>query len=261
MTVVAARDSALLMSRGRGGEIAGALTWTVDEGRIQGDRVTLRFAVEVDGKSLVEGAPSDPINVEIIAYLLGEGGQLISHVANGLTLDDAADRDRVMAAGLSHLGELTAVEGRCSLRVLVRNRATGRYCLFRRELALDRDAAGTPTLLPPIVLEEHGRWLRTIQPGVTTKGARLLPSGAPWWPSARHAWRSDQQLAVLVAGSAVAQGQPVTARILDATGTVVLEPHLDIGSVTVSEDGMGVATATLAAPGLASGTVPTRHQR
>ncbi|MGD8439551.1 MAG: hypothetical protein PVG53_03375, partial [Holophagae bacterium] len=253
MTVVAARDSALLMSRGRGGEVAGALTWTVDEGSTQGDHVPLRFAVEIDGKSLMAGAPSDPINVDIIAYLLDEGGQLISHVANGVTLDDADDRGRVLDAGLSHLGELTAVKGRCSLRVLVRNRTTGRYCLFRRELVLDHDATGTPTLLPPVVLDERGRWLRTIQSGVTTEGAQLLPSGAPWWPSARHAWRSDRQLAMLVAGSAVAQGQPVTARILDATGTVVLEPHLDIGGTTVSDDGMGVATATLAAPELASG--------
>ena len=253
MTVVAARDSALLMSRGRGGEIAGALTWTVDEGSTQGDRVPLRFAVEIDGKSLMAGAPSDPVNVEIIAYLLGEGGQLISHVANKVAIDNADDRGRIMDAGLSHLGELAAAKGRCSLRVLVRNRTTGRYCLIRRELALDLDSAGTQTLLPPIVLEERGRWLRTIQPGVTTEGARLLPSGAPWWPPARHAWRSDQQLAVLVAGSVVAKGQPVTARILDATGTVVLEPHLDLGSVTVSDDGMGVATATLAAPELASG--------
>ena len=36
-------------------------------------------------------------------------------------------------------------------------------------------------------------------------------------------YRASGLLAVLVAGSAVAKGQPVNARILDTTGTVVLE--------------------------------------
>jgi tetratricopeptide (TPR) repeat protein len=246
MTVIAARDSALLISQERGGEIAGALTWTVSEAADRDGRVPLHFVVDVEGESLLVGQPPGPTTVEIIGYLLNKDAELISHVASEVTIADTDDRVRIATTGLSHLGELMVEQGRYSLRVLVRNRTTGRYCLRRCELMIDLDAEGSPTLLPPIVRDRSDRWFRTVQPGMTTGDAQGARSGPRWWPSARGAWRSGEPLDLFVAGSVLSDGHSVTARILDPTGRVILEPRLSMGDVAVSVDGMAVVEARVA---------------
>ncbi len=249
---VDARGAALLMSGQSGGEIEGAVTWTVADDDIPTDGVALRVVVEVEGRSLLAGSGVGPVPVEIVVYLFNDRNELVAHVASGVVLDTDDEIGGVLGAGLKHVGGLTAPHGRCSLRVLVRNRASGHSFLERRDLDLELGGPGVPVLVPPIVAEPTDRWVKTIQ---TDLAAELQdrPDDPRVWPSARPAWRSDRPLTVQLAGSAVADGRPLAARLEDALGRTVLEPAIHLGEPAGVDSPLGLVDAEVEAPDLPDG--------
>ena len=249
---VDARGAALLLSGHSGGEVNGALTWTVDDPGDQRDDLGLRFVVEVDGPALLADSPSSPVPIEVAAYLLDENDVLIAHVASGVVLDTDDELSGVLGSGLKHVGGVNAPRARCSLRVLVRNRVSGDYYLERRDLDLELSGPKGPILLPPIVPEPTERWFKTIQPDLSMSGIETGAAESVAWPSARPAWRSDQALAVVAAGSAVADGRPIAVRLEDRYGNSVLEPGLRLGS-QANESTLGSANGEVDAPDLPSG--------
>jgi len=247
------RGAALLMTTPDSGEIGGAVTWTWSAVPGQGGDVELRFVVEVDGEALLIGSPSEPISVEIVAYLLDASGALAAHSVSEVVLEGADERQRVHETGLKHRGGFPVPVGRYSLRLLVRNRATGRYCLIRRELDPELGGTGAPALLPPMVAESTDRWFRTLQPDLRAADRPDDPTDPRVWPSARPAWRADQPLAILVAGAAVGNGNQLAARIEDSSGRVVFEPELRVGGARAAGTGMDVVEAVVEAPRLPGG--------
>jgi Flp pilus assembly protein TadD/phage baseplate assembly protein W len=252
-SAIGGRSSGLLMSGDRGGDVAGAVTWTVDGWNVDRSTVTVRFVVEVDGEMLLADSPPEPVPVDVVAYVLDERDALVEHVASSVTLESASQRSRVVDAGLKHMGAVTVPDRRCSLRILVLNRATGRYFLDRLDLESTRGTDGAPDLLPPLVAETSGRWYATVQPGLTTSGPGNGPTDPRAWPSARPAWRTDRSLNLAVTGAAVAEGNPLRVRLEDRAGGMVLEPRVDIGSVTTDASGTGSTDVAVDAPRLPTG--------
>lgn len=250
---VDARGAALLMSGQSGGQVGGAVTWTVADSGGPSGGLELRFVVEIDGESLLAGTPPAPVPVEIVAYLVDESGDLIAHVATGVVLAAADDRARLMDGGLKHLGALPAPQGRCSLRLLVRNRVSGRIFLGRRELDLGLNGGGVPVLVPPIVAEPPRRWVKSIQPDLETTRAQEGPGDPRDWPSARPVWRADRGLALIVAGSAVADGLPLAARLEDRLGRTVLEPRIHPEGPVAVDSRIAFVKAEVEAPDLQPG--------
>ncbi len=106
--------------------------------------------IEVDGGTLFAGQQPPMLGVEIYLYALDATGAVHDFVTQTVGLDLAKAGTGLRSTGLKFFGHLDLLPGDYSLRILVRNGASGRSGL--RVVPLHVPAFGTePVLLPPLV--------------------------------------------------------------------------------------------------------------
>ncbi len=147
---------ALLLSGNQGGQVAGAVLWTVVPAAEEGGPLSVRLYIDVDGTTLLASHQSAQVRVGIFVYAIAGDGRIAGHFSQGVNLDLDAYDEPLRTSGLKFTGRLALAAGTYSLRVLVRNQDTGHLFLAREELEVPAAAGGAMALLPPLFPEPNG---------------------------------------------------------------------------------------------------------
>ncbi|MFP5284316.1 MAG: VWA domain-containing protein, partial [Thermoanaerobaculia bacterium] len=116
--------------------------------------------VEVDGPALLAGHPAGkPLPAEIYVYAMDQDGKVVDYVTQSLGLDLGKVEPALRKSGLKFFGHLDLPPGDYSVRVLVRNGATGVMGLRVATVQVPAFAAADPVLLPAFFPEPAGKWL------------------------------------------------------------------------------------------------------
>lgn len=250
---IESRGAALLLSGQRGGEVPGAVLWSLGAVDVVSGEPTIVVFVEIDGRELLAGSEGNGVPIEVYGYLVDDAGSVVAHLEEGLLVSDRGLADRIVAGGLRFVAGLEAEPGLYSLRVLVRNLATRRFFLARQELDLEPAGAVGLHLLPPLVAEPGTGWVVAAAPGVDPAG---LLSALPLrgrWPSAFPGWRSVEPLEVVLVASPLGEGRSVSAQLVDRSGAAVLDPEIVVGAELAPVGGLTARAATVALPDLPAG--------
>ena len=146
---VKASTGGLLLSGQAGGDVEGALTWSL-AGRDASGRVDVPFVVEIDGGTLLGGRIGRKMAIGIYAYVVDRDGRIIDFIAQGLLLDRDAYRDKIVGSGLKFLGRFSLEPGDFTLRVMVENSANRSYFMSWSILNVPSAEDPSPRLLPPL---------------------------------------------------------------------------------------------------------------
>jgi tetratricopeptide (TPR) repeat protein len=249
---VGGRNAPLLMSDDARGDVDGALTWTASPVQEPGDRVTIRFIAEVNGRGLLADSLDVPVELEVYGYLVGDEGKLLGHLAQEILLESPDEIRLVDNGGLKFLCDLQAPSGRSSFRVLIRNRQAQRFFLGRCAVDVPAAEADTPYLLPPLVAERSESWLITRQHGLQT-GKGLEPPLAPGSSSAMPVWPRGEPLELVLAGLAFGTDQRVSARLTSRLGPPLQDLDVNLGPRLASPPALAYYRASVAAPDIPEG--------
>ena len=113
--------------------------------------------VEVDGKTLKAGTEGWSVPVEIYAYAFDAQGQARDFFVQNVGLELLKVGAALDQSGLKFFGHLDLPPGTWTVRVLVRNAATGSSGLKSVTVAVPEP--GRPALLPAFFPEPSGKWL------------------------------------------------------------------------------------------------------
>jgi len=229
---VMARTAALLLSGQAGGAIDGALIWSLT-GRNEDHMVEVPFVIEVDGGTLLAGHGGRRIAIGVYAYVIdGEGG-IVDHIAQGLVLDPATYRDRIVGLGLKFVGRFTLEPGDYTLRVMVQNNETGDYFMSWSLLTLPAADDPEPLLLPPlfpdpdtslVVVRQYGGEATVAVGGV----AEILPA-------ARPVLVENQPAEMFLGGCGWDPAAQIEVRILNEFGRTVSEPLVEFAGTPMGD--------------------------
>ena len=217
---VKARTGALLLSGQAGGEVEGALIWSL-AGRDESGRIDVPFVIEVDGRTLLEGRSARNLAIGIYAYVVDGEGKVVDHIAQGLVLDSATYRDQIGSSGLKFVGHFVLEPGDYTLRVMVQNNGTGKYFMSWSILALPSAEDLSPQLLPPLFPDSETPWTIARQHGEDTTAASenwggMLPAAKPTLV--------ENQPAEVYLGGGWDDSAVIEIRILNEIGRTVFEP-------------------------------------
>jgi VWFA-related protein len=123
----------------------------------QEGRAWVPVLVEVDGPSLLAGQEGWSVPVEIYGYAFDPQGQARDYFSQTVGLELLKTGAMLQQGGLKFFGHLNLEPGDWSVRVLVRNAATGASGL--RTVSVHVPELGQPALLPAFFPEAPGRWL------------------------------------------------------------------------------------------------------
>ncbi|HSN54653.1 MAG TPA: tetratricopeptide repeat protein [Candidatus Sulfomarinibacteraceae bacterium] len=221
---VEARIGALLLSGQHGGDVEGALAWSVS-GHGDDGSAEIPFTIEVDGEQLLGDGGGRTILVGIYAYLVDEAGLVAAHSAQGLRLDREVYADRIQTSGLKFVGRFRAQPGSYALRVMVRDHVSGRFFLSWSAVDAPTAAGGSLQLLPPVFPGRPTEWLLVRQAGTeptvtVADGRAVLPAARPTVPEQRGfeafvpdlGWGPDARIGISV---------------VDRIGRTVAEPAVE----------------------------------
>ncbi len=198
--------------------------------------------IEMDGPSLLTGQQPPVLGVEIYLYALDASGAVHDFVTQTVGLDLAKAGAGVRSRGLKFFGHLDLLPGDYSLRILVRNAASGRSGL--RVLPLHVPAFGAEAwLLPPLVPDPPDRWVITREePRGESKQPPsypfLLGGGQSFVPASKPLFYPGRETRLLLFGSNLAGADwKADARVLTPDGH-----ELSGGTLEVKERLAGTAT-------------------
>lgn len=182
-------DTASQVMAGReGGSIATAVLATpFARGGEGSGKAYVPILIEAAGEGLLAGQTEGVLPAEVYVYALGADGQVQDFFARSLALDVAKVAPALRHSGLKMFGDLDLPPGDYSLRVLVRNGATGASSLRVVALQVPSFGDGAPVLLPPLFPEPADRWLlvrESAEPPRDVPYPFMLRT-APYIPAAR----------------------------------------------------------------------------
>jgi hypothetical protein len=96
---------------------------------------------------------------ELYVYALTAEGSIADFLSQNMGFDLAKVGPALQQSGIKFFGHLDLAPGSYTLRVLVRNSATGATSLRVVPLAVPAVRDGAPALLPPLFPEPLGQWL------------------------------------------------------------------------------------------------------
>lgn len=211
--------------------------------------------IEARGSDLLDGFQGDTLPLELYAYALDENGIVRDFFASRMGLDMAGSSAALQQSGLKYWGHFDLDPGDYSVRVLLRNDATGRRALTTALLQVPGEA---PALQPPLFPEAPGKWLLLREDESEQRKDVAFPflrDGAPFIPAARPDVTAGGETPISLVGMNLADG-PVSVRThvfrpsgeeVAQGGEVVLEPGAK-GSAGLSQlSGSFVAGKSLAA--------------
>ena len=222
---VEARTGALLLSGQAGGDVEGALIWTLS-GRGAEDRVDLRFVIEVDGGGLFSGHRGGATAIGFYAYVVDAGGRIVDHIAQGVVVDTVAVGQRIAATGLKFSGRFWVLPGEYALRVMVRNHVNEKFFMSWGLVTVPGADNPNMMLLPPLLPDESADWLFVRQAGVDIElefGAKAVPA-----PAAKPAFVDDRAGEIWLGGGGWGEEERVGLRIVNALGRTVSEPVVEL---------------------------------
>jgi VWFA-related protein len=199
------------------------------------DTAYVPVLVEVDGTSLLAGSRTGTLPAEIYVYALDATGAVRDFVSQTVGLDLAKVAPALTQSGLKFFGHLDLPPGTYSLRVLVRNGATGASGLRTAALEVPAFAAGGPVLLPPFFPEPSGKWLivreaprqplqtpQAGQPQIQPNAAQPYPfmiGQEPYVPASRPVLEPGKDARLSLVAYNVGQGTlQIRTRVLTAGG-------------------------------------------
>jgi tetratricopeptide (TPR) repeat protein len=218
---VKARTGALLLSGQAGGEVEGALIWSL-AGRDESGRIDVPFVIEVDGRTLLEGRSARSLAIGIYAYVVDGEGKVVDHIAQGLVLDSTTYREQIGSSGLKFVGHFVLEPGDYTLRVMVQNNGTGKYFMSWSILALPAAEDPSPQLLPPLFPDPETPWTIARQHGEDTTAASENLGGM--LPAAKPTLVENQPAEVYLGGGGWDDSAVIEIRILNEIGRTVFEP-------------------------------------
>ena len=165
-----------------------------------GEKASVPVLIGIDGASLLAGPAPPSLPVEIYAYALDEGGAVHDFFTQTVGLDLTKTAPAVRQNGLELFGHLDLLPGDYSLRVLVRNGASGVSGLKVLALHVPVFGQGEAVLLPPLVPASE----RTLLVRQETAGAPFanpfLLRDQPFVPAARPVLEPGQAVRLVLAG-------------------------------------------------------------
>jgi VWFA-related protein len=178
--------------------------------------------IEVDGPRLLAGAKSGLIPLDVYAYAFDPDGRVRDFFSQTVGLDVAKIGPALEKGGLKFFGHLDLPPGSWSVRVLVRNGATGALGMKAETVSVPDPAQAGPVLLPPFFPEPTDRWL--IVREAPQQGDRQVPypfmaGEEPYVPASLPALAPGRPAKVSLIGYRLRPGDlRAEARILTADG-------------------------------------------
>ncbi|MDE2976061.1 MAG: VWA domain-containing protein [Acidobacteriota bacterium] len=211
--------------------------------------------IEARGEDLLAGIDGGTVPLQIYAYALDGHGIVRDFFVRAMGLDAVQAGPALRQTGLKYWGHFDLDPGTYSVRVLVRNDATGRRALTTSLLEVPGEAA---TLQPPLFPEQPGKWVLLREEESEQRkdvGFPFLRSGEPFIPAARPEVTAGGETPISLVGSDLGAG-PVSVRtqvfrangeqVADG-GEIVLAPGSQAGSGLSQLSGVFVAGKKLAA--------------
>ncbi|HEX5715121.1 MAG TPA: VWA domain-containing protein [Thermoanaerobaculia bacterium] len=215
-------------SRVMSGEEAGPLGVSVLaapfrlSGSMAADTAYVPVVIEVDGPSLMVGTAPGMLPAEIYVYAFDAAGAIPDYLTQTLGLELAKVEPVLRQSGLKFFGHLDLPPGSYSLRVLVRNGATGTYGLRVTALEVTDAAQTSPVLLPPFFPEAPGRWLmarEAVPAGEKPAPYPFMQRDQPYIPAAKPVLPLGEPAAVSLVGYNLGGGElEVRSQVLSPDG-------------------------------------------
>ncbi len=212
------------------GEEAGALGVSVLAApfRVSADGLAyVPVVIEVDGPGLMTGMAGmggrgGTLPAEIYVYAFDAAGAIPDFVTQTLGLDLSKVEPVLRQTGLKFFGHLDLFPGTYSLRVLVRNGATGSYGLRVAPLEVPDPGQPALVLLPPFFPETPGKWLMARE--VVPAGEKPAPypfmvKDQPFIPASKPVLALGETAALSLMGYNLGSGDvQVRSEVLSVDG-------------------------------------------
>ena len=227
-------EAAVLVSGGEERDDLGIQVVAVPLRAGAGGPVPVAVLVEVPGAPLLaQGAPR--LGLEVFGYALDGAGNSSDFFANAVDLDRAKVGDRLARGGVRVLGRLDLPAGEHRLRVLVRDRSSGRSSLLSVPVSLSATTAEAGAaridalFLPPP--EDPWLLVRPADAAFDLHGRSVLPAAHGAVPAA------GETQVLLVGSGFTGQGAWIKGRILTADGKAAADGGLELLTITPGESG------------------------
>jgi VWFA-related protein len=188
--------------------------------RSAGEKAYVPVLIAIDGPSLLAGPQPAALPVEIYAYALDEEGAVHDFFTQTVGLDLARSGSPVRQGGLQFFGHLDLLPGDYSLRVLVRNGASGVSGLKVLPLRVPAFGEGEPLLLPPLLPAASNALLVREEPrgegSPVANPFRLRDQ--PFVPAAKPALAPGREVRIVLAGYNLGAGPWKGAATVVAAG-------------------------------------------
>ena len=220
------------------GQEGGAIATSVLVAPFQGaaDKAYVPVLIEIDGRGLLSGPrQGTALPVEIYTYAMDEQGTVQDFFAKTLALDLKKVEPALRQSGLKFYGDLALAPGSYSLRVLVRNGATGALSSRVVPLTVPAFAEQKAVLLQPFFPEAPGRWLLIRESNEVPKDVPypFQIRQEPYIPAAAPELQPGQEARLSLIGYHLQPGVlTADARILRSDGQ---ELGADNGEIQVKE--------------------------
>ncbi len=203
--------------------------------------------LEIDGASLTAAAAGDALTADVYAYALDAQGRVRDFLGHTLAVDLAQVRPVLAQGGIKFYGHFDLAPGAYTLRLLLRERHSGRHALRSLDLTVPDFAAAEPSLLPPFFVEAPGKWMMAreeLAAGEQRPTFPFMVGQQPFLPAARPTLSRGDSVTVHLVAYHLGSRPEVTSRVLTALGAELSEPALAVGSADPGADGQAVLTAT-----------------
>lgn len=124
-----------------------------------GPKQTLGLVLQVPRESL-PWSSSEPLGIEVYGYAVAGDGSVRDHLAQSLRLDPGRADPQGQAHGISVFGTFEVPPGRYTIRLMVREAASGKSAVRMLDVTVPPYDARSVFALPPLVLDESERWLK-----------------------------------------------------------------------------------------------------
>jgi VWFA-related protein len=178
--------------------------------------------IEVDGPSLTAGMDKGVVPTDIYAYAFDSEGRVRDFFSQTISLDLAKTGPALAQGGLKFFGHLDLPPGEWSVRVLVRNGATGAMGLQVATVSVPEASQAGAVLLPAFFPEPQGRWL--IVREAPRQGDREVPypfmlGSQPYVPASMPVLAAGQGASMSLVGYRLKPGElRAEAKVLTADG-------------------------------------------
>ncbi|HWM91759.1 MAG TPA: VWA domain-containing protein [Thermoanaerobaculia bacterium] len=207
--------------------------------------------IEVDGPTLTAGMKGGALPTDIYAYAFDAEGRVRDFFSQTVGLDLAKVGPALQQGGLKFFGHLDLPPGDWSVRVLVRNGATGAMGLQVATVQVPEPSK--PRLLPAFFPEPQGKWL--IVREAPRQGDREVPypfmlGEQPYIPASMPVLAAGQGTSVSLVGYHLKPGElRAEAKILTADGREAGTGRIDgLERLDPAADGSHRMVATFAPP-------------